>query len=352
MKTVLLTGGAGFIGSHTCLSLLESGYEVIVVDSLINSSAKSLEKILEIFSTRKKYIKDKLHFYNFDLRNTEALNEIFSEFIARGKSIQNVIHFAGLKAVGESIDNPLDYWDTNINATISLLDAMQRFNCRTIVFSSSATIYGLYNNNSPIKENSPIHPINPYGTTKASIEQLLYEIFQSSPSDWRVSNLRYFNPIGAHFSGLIGEDPSGVPNNIFPYICQVASGKLKQLKIFGNDWPTPDGTGVRDYIHVMDLAEGHVKALNYLNNELSKFINLNLGTGKGTSVLELINAYQEASKKDIPYVFTNRRKGDTSSLIADNNLAKSTLKWSPKRSLFDMCRDGWKWQSLNPNGYK
>ena len=350
MNRVLVTGGAGYIGSHTSLLLLQEGYEIIIVDSLINSSVSSIEKIIEICSKNNLEINKKIHFFKLDLRNENSLSEIFYDFQNKGKPIESVIHFAGLKAVGDSVKNPISYWDSNVNGTINLLKVMEKFDCKTIVFSSSATIYE-YAKDAAIREDAKIYPTNPYGSTKASIEKLLDEIFYSSPKQWRISDLRYFNPIGAHPSGIIGENPLGLPDNIFPFISQVALGKLKELRIFGNDWPTHDGTAVRDYIHIMDLAEGHVKTLNYLLRIEPQVLKFNLGTGKGTSVLELLNIFKKVNNLEVPYVFTDRREGDIASIIADNTLAISSLKWTPKKTLEDMCRDEWKWRSMNPNGY-
>ena len=350
--SILVTGGAGFIGSHTCLVLLEKGYEIVVIDSYINSKEKSLERVIELVKARAQN-KDKnidLKIINADIRDKKILNKLFLDSLNLGKPFQAVIHFAGLKSVKDSVTNPLLYWDQNVNGTINLLNIMNKYECRTIVFSSSATIYGL-NGKKLLVESSEIMPVNPYGETKAAIEKLLNDIYKSNTKQWRIANLRYFNPIGAHYSGLVGESPIGIPNNIFPYISQVAAGKLEKLSIFGNDWPTSDGTGVRDYIHVMDLAEGHKASLEYLQDNPPQLINLNLGTANGTSVLELIHAFEFINKVNIPYEFLPRRQGDVANVVADNSLALSCLDWEPKRSLNDMCSDGWKWQSLNPNGY-
>ena len=350
MKRILVTGGAGFIGTHTCLSLLNNNYEIIVYDSFINSNKKSLKRVVDIAN---KINPDKKKFIQIvigDIRDEEKLRNVFLEAQLLKKPIEAVIHFAGLKSVSESVLDPLLYWDVNVNGSIKLFKIMSQFNCRTIVFSSSATIYGFANNN-PINEKQPIKPINSYGDTKYSIETILKNLNKSIPNKWRIANLRYFNPVSAHSSGLIGESPNGVPNNIFPYLTQVASGLRPKLNIFGNDWPTPDGTGVRDYIHVMDLAEGHLKTLEYLMSNMPQIINLNLGNGVGISVLELINKFEEVNKIKIPYVFTNRRPGDVGIVIADNSYALSLLNWSPRRTLEEMCEDGWNWQRKNPNGY-
>ncbi len=348
---VLVTGGAGFIGSHTCVALLERGYEILVVDSFVNSHKESLERVIKIVKPSNNNTCFDFKIINSDLRDEEILDKLFSESLSIDKPILAVIHFAGLKSVKDSVIDPLVYWDANVISSIKLLNVMNKYKCRTIVFSSSATIYGL-SKNSPLLENTVIKPINPYGQTKVAVEQLLNDIYNSEPNEWKIANLRYFNPIGAHPSGMIGEDPIGKPSNIFPLITQVASGKLKKLMIFGNDWPTDDGTGVRDYIHVMDLAEGHIAALEFLIEGKSQIINLNLGTGLGTSVLELINTFQRVINIEIPYEFTDKRIGDSCNVIADNSLAVSSLNWSPRRSLEEMCKDGWKWQSLNPEGYK
>ena len=347
---LLLTGGAGFIGSHTCLSLLEQGYEVIVVDSFINSSKKSLKKVLEILAMEGKDYANRLDIEEVDLRDLKRLNDVFENAHKFGKKIDAVIHFAGLKSVSDSISKPLNYWDVNVGGTINLLQIMKKFNCKSIVFSSSATIYDPEGSDI-IDENNKIAPINPYGNTKYNIEKILTDLFNSSDDNWRIFNLRYFNPIGAHNSGLIGEDPKGIPNNIYPLITKVAAGLIKQIEIFGNDWDTKDGTGVRDYIHVMDLAEGHVKAAEKMLQSHSQVVNLNLGTGKGTSVLELIKTFENVNKLKIPFVFTARRKGDYGKVVANNSLAIKLLDWVPFRNIEDMCIDGWNWQLKNPKGY-
>ncbi len=347
---ILVTGGAGFIGSHTCLEMLQKGYDLIVIDSYINSNKKSLKRVIDLFKLNNRVDNVSIKIINADLRDKEVLERIFLDYKELGDPIEAVVHFAGLKSVMDSVVNPLLYWDANVNSAINLLGVMNKYNCRTIVFSSSATIYGK-KNNIPLSEKCDLKPINTYGKTKLAIEQLLNDLYDSQPQKWRIANLRYFNPIGAHPSGLIGESPIGPPNNIFPYLTQVASGKLKELTIYGNDWPTSDGTGVRDYIHVMDLADGHISALEYLINSNNQIININLGTGIGTSVLELINAFESVNNVTIPIKFSTRRLGDSCKVIADNSLAISCLKWSPKRNIRQMCVDGWKWQLLNPEGY-
>ena len=351
MNRILVTGGSGFIGSHTCLNLIENGYNIIVLDSHVNSSPKTLKRVIEIYEKNANKNKVDLNLVEGDLRDKDTLNKIFYTSMKEGKSIDAVIHFAGLKSVEESVRYPIKYWDNNVNGTINLITAMKEYDCKTIVFSSSATIYRIADK-SFLKEDSEIKPINPYGTTKMVIENLLSNLFSEPTSDWRISNLRYFNPIGAHASGLIGEAPLGVPNNIFPYITQVATGERKELRIFGNDWPTKDGSGVRDYIHVMDLAEAHVAALEHILTRSPEILTLNIGTGKGTSVLELVNTFEQVNKIKIPYKITSRRVGDISSIVSDNSKAISTLNWSPKRTLEDMCADGMNWQKNNPKGYQ
>lgn len=349
MKTILVTGGSGFIGSHTCLCLLKNNYKVVVVDSNVNSSKLSLKMIKKIIDQNNQEMEE-IIFYKGDIRDEKLLKKVFLQSLNDGYPIEGVIHFAGLKSVEESTKDPLKYWDNNVCGTINLLKVMQLFNCETIVFSSSATVYG-NSEISPIKETFVIKPLNPYGQTKATIEYILGDICRSFKNTWKVANLRYFNPIGAHYSGLIGEEPLNKPNNLFPYICLVASGKYKKLNIYGNDWPTCDGTGIRDYIHVMDLAEAHTCAIDYLLSRDPLILNLNIGTGTGTSVLELIETFIEINKCDVPYQFVERRPGDVAQIIADNQKAISILNWSPKRNLKDMCKDGWRWRCLNPSGY-
>lgn len=333
---ILVTGGAGYIGSHTCVEMLNSGYEVVVVDNLDNSSVESLNRVEKITGK-------KVKFYQNDVRDKEALRKIFTE-----NKIEAAIHFAGLKAVGESVAKPLMYYANNIESTLALIEVMNEFNVKKIVFSSSATVYGLAEE-MPLTEEMPTGAINPYGRTKLFIEEILRDVY-TSDNNWSVALLRYFNPIGAHASGMIGEDPKGIPNNLMPYIAQVAVGKLKELGVFGNDYNTPDGTGVRDYIHVVDLAKGHVKAVNYvLDNKGCEAINL--GTGKGTSVLELRNAFVEASGVDVPYKICPRRPGDAQEVYADASKAKDLLGWTAELGIKEMCEDTWRWQSNNPKGY-
>ncbi|MBO5200516.1 MAG: UDP-glucose 4-epimerase GalE [Clostridia bacterium] len=333
---ILTTGGAGYIGSHTCIELMKAGYDVVVIDNLDNSSEKSLERVEKIAGK-------KVKFYKEDVRDREALRRIFRE-----NDIQAVIHFAGLKAVGESVRKPIEYYDNNLISTLVLLEVMREFDCKRIVFSSSATVYGVAKE-MPLKEGMPLGAINPYGRTKYFIEEMLRDVYVSDNS-WSIALLRYFNPIGAHESGTIGEDPKGIPNNLMPYISQVAVGRLEKLHVFGNDYKTVDGTGVRDYIHVVDLADGHVKAVDWaLKNEGCEAINL--GTGNGISVLQLRDAFVKASGVDVPYVIDPRRPGDPDEVYADAAKAKELLGWEAKRDVDDMCRDTWNWQSNNPNGY-
>lgn len=336
--SILVTGGAGFIGSHTCVELLDAGYEVVVVDNLYNASRKSMDRIEQI--TGKKPT-----FYEADILDREALNKIFEK-----EQIESVIHFAGLKAVGESVAKPIEYYYNNIAGTLVLCDVMRKHNVKNIVFSSSATVYGdpAF---IPITEECPKGKItNPYGQTKGMLEQVLEDIHVSDP-EWNVILLRYFNPIGAHKSGLIGEDPKGIPNNLVPYVAQVAIGKLKCLGVFGDDYDTHDGTGVRDYIHVVDLAKGHVAAIKKLEEKKGVLI-YNLGTGKGYSVLDVVHAFEKACGKKIPYEVKPRRPGDIATCYADPAKAKAELGWEAENGIVEMCADSWKWQSMNPNGYE
>ena len=335
--SILITGGAGFIGSHTCVEMLNSGYDVVVVDNLDNSSSESLDRVEKITGK-------KVKFYKEDVRNREALRKIFTE-----NSIEAVIHFAGLKAVGESVREPIMYYDNNLINTLVLLETMNEFGVKKIVFSSSATVYGVATE-MPLVEGMPLGAINPYGRTKLFIEHILTDIY-AADKDWCVALLRYFNPIGAHKSGLIGEDPKGIPNNLMPYISQVAVGKLDKLHVFGNDYKTIDGTGVRDYIHVVDLALGHVKAIEWVlkNTGCEPF---NLGTGNGTSVLQLRDAFVKATAVDVPYVIDPRRPGDPDEVYANADKAKKVLGWTAKYGIEEMCEDTWRWQKNNPNGFE
>ena len=334
--SILVTGGAGYIGSHTCVKLLEAGYDVVVLDNLSNSSPKAIGRVEAITGK-------KIKFYECDILDRDGMRTIFQE-----NSIDAVIHFAGLKAVGESVAVPLKYYENNISGTVYLLEVMQEFGVKKIVFSSSATVYGM-TDKMPLTEDLPTSANSPYGQTKLMIEQILQDLAVSD-QDWSISLLRYFNPVGAHESGTIGENPKGIPNNLMPYITQVALGKLPELSIFGNDYPTKDGTGVRDYIHVVDLAEGHIKALDKVNTTKGVMIH-NLGTGVGYSVLDLVKAFEEANALTIPYKSAPRRPGDVTICYADPTKAKNELGWEAKKTVVDMCRDAWNWQKNNPNGY-
>ena len=344
MARLLITGGAGFIGSHTCVVLLEAGHELVVLDSFANSSPVALDRVSELAGRPVQLVEG-------DVRDAAMLDRLFADATTSSQPIEAVIHFAGLKAVGESVADPLSYWDVNLSGSRALLAAMDAHGCRTLVFSSSATLYG-YPETVPISESAPIQPINPYGHSKAAVEQLLRDVVASAPDQWGIASLRYFNPVGAHPSGRMGEDPNGIPNNLFPFVSQVAIGRREQLEVFGGDWPTPDGSGVRDYIHVMDLAEGHLAALNYLMAEPSQLLEVNLGSGQGHSVLDVVKAFEAASGCSVPYSVVARRAGDAAITVADPSLAAKRLGWQTKRSLADMCRDGWAWQSANPNGYR
>ena len=348
-RHILVTGGAGFIGSHTCLLLLEAGYSLVVLDNYYNSSPEVLTRVASLANVSLN--SQQLQIEEGDIRDRHTLDQLFSDAAASDRPFDAVIHFAGLKAVGESIEKPLSYWDVNVTGSRTLLAAMDAHNCRTIVFSSSATVYG-FPKNVPIPESAPIQPINPYGFSKAAVEQMLTDLNNSAPNTWRIASLRYFNPVGAHPSGKIGEDPLGIPNNLFPFVSQVAIGRREQLQVFGSDWPTHDGTGVRDYIHVMDLAEGHEAALNILLKQAPQHITCNLGSGNGASVLDVINAFSTASGQEIPYALVDRRPGDAAITVADPTRAARTLLWRTKRTLTDMCRDGWAWQLANPMGYR
>ncbi len=349
MKNILVTGGTGFIGSHTCLGLLSEGYNVYIIDSLVNSSKKSLLKIKEILRSKDIDISNKLRFFQGDIRKKDFINYIFETALKEKKQIDGVIHFAGLKAVAESVIEPFNYWENNVFGSYNLIKSMKENNCKTIVFSSSATVYGFASENL-LSENNQLRPINPYGSTKLAVENLLNDIIQEPNENWKIAILRYFNPIGSHESGLIGENPLQKTNNIFPLIINSAFTKEK-LKVFGNDWPTTDGTCIRDYVHVMDLADGHIKALDFLFRNKTQMIKLNIGTGKGHSVLDLIKTFENANNVSVPFEFDKRREGDVCQLVADNSKAKSILNWSPAKSLKEMCIDGWRWKNINPKGY-
>jgi UDP-glucose 4-epimerase len=327
---ILITGGTGYIGSHTCVALAQAGYDdIVILDNLSNSRARVIDRLEALCGKRPRFIEG-------DVRDAALLDRIFADF-----PVQAVIHFAGLKAVGESVAKPLEYYDNNVRGTLELLAAMRRAGVGTMVFSSSATVYG-DPASVPIREDFPRSSTNPYGRSKLIIEDILADLYGAEPG-WRIARLRYFNPVGAHESGLIGEDPQGIPNNLMPYIAQVAAGQREFLNVFGNDYPTPDGTGIRDYIHVMDLAEGHVAALNYLDDK-GGLLTVNLGTGRGYSVLELAQAFEQASGRPVPYRFAPRRPGDIAQCWADPSLAGRLLGWRATRGLDAMCADVWRWQ--------
>lgn len=334
--SILVTGGAGYIGSHTCVELLTAGFDVVVLDNFSNSKLESLKRVEKI-TGRSIVLKQG------DVRDRTCLRELFSQH-----DIEAVIHFAGHKSVGESVRMPLVYYDNNVSGSVALVEVMSEFGVKRIVFSSSATVYDT-NEDSQICEDSPLKPINPYGRSKLMVEQI-YRDLASSDKEWKIVILRYFNPVGAHESGMIGEDPNGIPNNLMPYISQVAVGRLQELSVFGADYPTVDGTGVRDYIHVVDLALGHLAALRALNNHCG-FMTVNLGTGKGCSVLELVRAFEASTGKTVPYRIVARRPGDVATCYANPSLAESLLGWRAKLDIHAMCRDAWHWQSQNPQGY-
>ncbi|MBP8703161.1 MAG: UDP-glucose 4-epimerase GalE [Streptococcus sp.] len=335
--SILVTGGAGYIGSHTVVELIKLGKEVVIVDNLSNSSILVLDRIEEITGKRPT-------FYELDVADKAALRSVFEK-----ESIEAAIHFAGYKAVGESVEKPVMYYENNIMSTLALVEVMAEFGVKKIVFSSSATVYGL-NNPSPLVENMPTSATNPYGYTKVMLEQILRDL-EVSDKEWSVALLRYFNPIGAHESGLIGEDPAGIPNNLMPFIAQVAVGKRAELSVFGNDYDTVDGTGVRDYIHVVDLALGHIKALEKISDTTGVYT-YNLGSGQGTSVLELVQAFEKVNGVKVPYKIVDRRPGDVATCYANADKALAELNWKTEKTIEDMCRDTWNWQSKNPNGYR
>ncbi len=333
---VLVTGGAGYIGSHTVVVLVEAGYEVVIFDNFSNSSKESIKRVEKIVGKEVDVVEG-------DIREKSDLEKVFSTH-----KIDAVIHFAGLKAVGESVEQPLRYYDNNVSGTVTLCQVMAKHNCKSIIFSSSATVYG-DPHTTPILENFPTSATNPYGRSKLFVEEILRDLYVSD-SEWKVVLLRYFNPVGAHKSGTIGEDPNGIPNNLMPFIAQTAVGKREVLSVFGDDYDTADGTGVRDYIHVVDLAQGHVNALDRLK-EFSEPMTINLGTGKGYSVLEMVKAFERASGKRVPYKIVERRAGDIATCFADPSYAKEVLGWEAKRGIEEMCEDAWRWQSQNPEGY-
>lgn len=337
MSTLLITGGAGYIGSHAIVELLQAGYDVVCIDNYVNSSPEALRRVERIAGRRVTQV-------DGDVRDAATLDRIFAQH-----AIDGVIHFAALKAVGESVARPLAYYDNNVGGALALLAAMQRAGVRRIVFSSSATVYGVPRE-LPLREDAPLAATNPYGQTKLAIEQILRDV-AAADARWSIVSLRYFNPIGAHPSGLIGEDPHDIPNNLFPFITQVAAGKRERLNVFGDDWPTPDGTGVRDYLHVVDLAAGHLRAFEYAKTR-SGCIEINLGTGRGTSVLELVQAFERATGRRVPYAIAPRRPGDIAACWADPSRAHELLGWRAMRSIGEACADGWRWQQNNPNGYR
>ncbi len=335
MKKILVTGGAGYIGTHTCIELIEAGYKIVVVDNLCNASLEGLKRVRRIVGVD-------IPFYQVDVRDKVGLTKVFEVH-----NFDEVIHFAGLKAVGESAEMPIKYYDTNVGGTFILAEVMRDFDCKTFVFSSSATVYG-NPKMVPIREDFPLSATNPYGRSKLMIEEFLQDVFAADDA-WNIALLRYFNPIGAHKSGLIGENPNGVPNNLIPYISQVAVGKLDKLNVFGGDYDTADGTGVRDYIHVVDLAKGHVKALQALDEP--QVLIVNLGTGNGYSVLDMVKAFEKSSGKMVAYKIVDRRAGDIATCYADVSFAKTKLGWQAERELDEMCEDTWRWQSQNPDGF-
>ncbi len=337
MTKVLVTGGAGYIGSHTCVELLNANFDVVVLDNFCNSKPISIQRVEKMTGKTITLIEG-------DVRDKDCLNSLFSDH-----KINAVVHFAGLKAVGDSVKNPLEYYDNNVTGSIALLEVMAAHAVKNIVFSSSATVYG-FSDDKPIPETAPLSPFNPYGHNKRMVEQVLEDLSVADTS-WNIALLRYFNPVGAHASGEIGEDPNGVPSNLMPYISQVAVGKREYLNVFGNDYPTIDGTGVRDYIHVVDLALGHLAALNALANDCG-LLTVNLGAGRGYSVLELVHAFESATGISVPYKIVDRRAGDIASYFANALLAKQVLGWQTTKSLEDICRDAWRWQSRNPQGYE
>ena len=333
---ILVTGGTGYIGSHTCVQLIEKGWQPVIIDSLVNSKISVLERIQKITGTRPAFIEG-------DVRDADLLQKVLKEH-----AIEAVIHFAGLKAVGESVAQPLRYYDNNVHGSVVLMQAMKQCHVKTLVFSSSATVYG-DSSEPPWSEQVPTSPTNPYGQSKLMVDQIMADVAVSDAT-WSMMSLRYFNPVGAHPSGLMGEDPQGVPNNLMPFLAQVAVGRREALQVFGTDYPTPDGTGVRDYIHVTDLASGHIAALAYAQSRSGHHI-FNLGSGQGISVLEMQRAFSKACGRDLPFVLSPRRPGDVAAYWADPQHAQSTLNWKANKSIDDMCQDTWRWQSQNPNGY-
>ena len=352
MRKILLTGGAGFIGSHTCIELLNSGFEIIILDSFFNSSEIVEERLKALFFYETNSSNINLSVYKGDIRDNKFVENIFLNAINVGKPIDAVIHCAGLKSVRESFIHESKYFDVNVNGSYTLLQNMRRFNCKKIVFSSSASLYDS-SLNCVCSEDNQIKPNSPYAKTKESVEKILYDFYNDGDKQkWEIINLRYFNPAGSHPSGMIGEDPNGIPNNLFPFITQVASGRREFLEIFGNDWPTKDGTGVRDYIHIMDLARAHRLALNHLFESYNIYLNINIGSGTEVSVLELIDIFEKENNCSIPYKIKPKRRGDVPKLIADNSQAKKILNWQPAFTINDICKHGWNWLIKNPNGYE
>ncbi len=335
-STILVTGGAGYIGSHTVVLLIEAGYNVLIFDNFSNASKESIKRV-------EKIVGKSIPVVEGDIRNREDLKKVFENH-----TIDSVIHFAGLKAVGESVEKPLKYYDNNVTGTVTLCEVMSEYGCKSIVFSSSATVYG-DPHTTPIKEDFPLSATNPYGRSKLFIEEILRDLYISD-NTWKVILLRYFNPVGAHGSGTIGEDPNGIPNNLMPYITQTAVGKLSCLGVFGDDYDTHDGTGVRDYIHVVDLANGHLKAIEKIDG-INEVLTVNLGTGKGYSVLDMVKAFEKASGKEVPYCIAPRRAGDIAKCYADPSYAKEVLSWEATKGIDEMCQDSWRWQEANPKGY-
>ena len=350
MRKILLTGGLGYIGSHTCIELLKNNYKVTILDSLFNSKFETFQKIKQVISKENKNHINNLEFFQGDIRDYEFLEKLFTDQISIDSNFDAVIHLCGLKSVEESVKKPISYWDVNVLGTINLLKVMQKFECYNLLFSSSATVYGNVLDK-PIREDFAVIPINTYGETKATVEKILFELQKDSNYKFKIGVLRFFNPVGAHGSGLIGELPLGKPNNIFPLILDTAYGIKDKVNIFGNDWPTDDGTAIRDYVHVMDLAESFIGILNYLISNKPVYFNLNIGTGKGTSVLKLLKTFEKVNKVKVPYSFCERRKGDVPFLVAENSLLRSRFNIFPKRNIEIMCKDAWRWKLLNPEGY-
>ena len=350
MQTILVTGGGGFIGSHTCLVLLEKNFRVIILDSFVNGSQIALRRIKKLLANKIEDLNSKFFIYKGDLRDEEILKKVFEEFSQKKMPIEAVIHFAGLKAVNESFKKTSEYWDVNVKGSLKLFKIMEIYDCKKIIYSSSATVYDQMFEG-PLNEKAPLMPSNPYGETKLEVEKILGSLYSNKSNYWNIIILRYFNPIGAHYSGQIGEDPKNKGSNLYPLLIDAALSKSQPLKIYGNDWPNVDGTCIRDFIHVMDLAEAHLESLLHLQKKDSNFLILNVGTGKGTSVIELVNVFEKVNNCKIPIEFVDRREGDIFRSVADNSLIMSTLNWKCKRSLKDMCQDGWKWKRLNPNGY-